>query len=105
MRLPAKMARILPAFAGDRPAFTSEETVMALRKFWRGAHLAILGLLLLLGTAVGRNEEAIEARMRRDITFLASDECEGRRTETEGIQNAANYIGAEFARAGPEPGR
>jgi len=77
---------------------------MALRKFWRGGHLALLGLLLLLGTAAGKNEEAIEARMRRDITFLASDECEGRGIETEGIHKAANYIAAEFARAGLKPG-
>jgi hypothetical protein len=45
-----------------------------------------------------------EARMRRDITFLASDECEGRGPGTKGIDKAADYIAAEFKKAGLKPG-
>ncbi len=45
-----------------------------------------------------------EARMRRDLTFLASDECEGRGPGTKGIDKAADYIAAEFKRAGLQPG-
>jgi hypothetical protein len=78
---------------------------MPTRRFCGRGPLALFGLLLLLGTtAAAKNEEAIEARMRQDITFLASDECEGRGIETAGIQKAAAYIVAEFAKAGLKPG-
>src|SRR5690242_8548106 len=43
---------------------------------------------------------ASEARLRRDVTFLASDECEGRGPTTRGIDKAADYIAAEFKKAG-----
>jgi hypothetical protein len=45
-----------------------------------------------------------EQRLRRDVTFLASDECEGRGPTTLGIDRAADYIAAEFKKAGLEPG-
>jgi hypothetical protein len=45
-----------------------------------------------------------EARLRRDVTFLASDECEGRGVTTEGIRKAADYIAGEFRKAGLKPG-
>jgi hypothetical protein len=45
-----------------------------------------------------------EARLRRDITFLASDECEGRGPGTQGINKAADYIAAQFKKAGLKPG-
>jgi len=45
-----------------------------------------------------------ETRMRRDITFLASDECEGRGPGTKGIDKAADFIAAEFKKAGLKPG-
>ncbi len=44
-----------------------------------------------------------EARLRRDITFLASDECEGRGPGTRGIDKAADYIAAQFRKAGLKP--
>src|SRR5437660_1679883 len=44
------------------------------------------------------------ARMRADLTFLASDECEGRGPGTQGIDKAADYIAAEFAKSGCKPG-
>jgi hypothetical protein len=46
----------------------------------------------------------VEARLRRDVTFLASDECEGRGPGTEGIEKAGQRIAAEFKKAGLEPG-
>ena len=76
---------------------------MPVRKLWRHAPVALLGLLCLLGTAFGQNDEAIEARMRKDITFLASDECEGRGVTTRGINLAADYLAAEFKKAGLKP--
>jgi len=42
--------------------------------------------------------------MRKDITFLASDECEGRGVETKGINLAADYIAGEFEKSGLKPG-
>src|SRR6516225_1729650 len=45
-----------------------------------------------------------EARLKRDITYLASDELEGRGVTTRGINLAADYIAAEFKKAGLKPG-
>ena len=41
---------------------------------------------------------------RKDITYLASDECEGRGPGTKGIDLAATYIANEFKKAGLKPG-
>ena len=38
--------------------------------------------------------------MKKDLYFLASEECEGRGLKTEGINKAAAYIAAEFKAAG-----
>jgi hypothetical protein len=53
------------------------------------------------------NREETADRLRRDITFLASDECEGRGVTTVGINKAADYIVQEFRKAGlkPAPGQ
>jgi hypothetical protein len=72
----------------------------------RRAVLGLTGLLLLLAAAVTAAEnaiEAIEARMRKDITYLASEECEGRGVDTKGIHKAADYIANEFKKAGLKP--
>jgi hypothetical protein len=45
-----------------------------------------------------------EARLRRDVAFLASDALQGRGVTTEGIRKAADYIAAEFHKAGLKPG-
>lgn len=44
------------------------------------------------------------ARMRKDITFLASDDCEGRGVGTLGLDLAAQYIAVQFNHAGLKPG-
>jgi hypothetical protein len=54
-------------------------------------------------TATTRDLQS-EARLRRDVTFLASDECEGRGPTTRGIDLAAEYIAGEFRKAGLRPG-
>jgi hypothetical protein len=59
--------------------------------------------LVLAGTRAWADNDA-EARMRRDVTFLASDECEGRGPETKGINKAADYIARQFKLAGLKPG-
>jgi hypothetical protein len=45
-----------------------------------------------------------EERLRKDVTFLASDECEGRGPTTEGLNKAADHIAEEFKKAGLAPG-
>ncbi len=77
---------------------------MPLRSFWRGGTLALASWMVLFGLALGQSDEAIEARMRKDVTYLASEECEGRGVDTAGIQKAATYIAAEFTKAGLKPG-
>jgi Peptidase family M28/PDZ domain len=54
-------------------------------------------------SAARRTAEA-ETRLRRDLQFLAADECEGRGPTTQGITRAATYIAAEFKKAGLAPG-
>src|SRR5437867_928302 len=68
---------------------------------WRVA--ALVGVLVVLGTQARAAEDAAEARMRRDVTFLASDACEGRGITTKGINLAADYVAAEFKKAGLKP--
>src|SRR5439155_7693006 len=47
---------------------------------------------------------AIAQRMRKDLAFLASEECEGRGIDTQGINQAADYIVNELKQAGLKPG-
>jgi len=42
-------------------------------------------------------------RLRRDVTYLASDALEGRRTGSSGANDAAHYIAAEFSQLGLRP--
>lgn len=76
--------------------------------------LLSLSLLLLSGTLLSAvlpaaetgilPPRASEERLRKDVTYLASDECEGRGPTTRGIDRAADYIAAEFKKAGLQPG-
>jgi hypothetical protein len=72
---------------------------------WR--HEAALAWLLALLALTGEwalADKACEARMKRDVTFLASDECEGRGPGTQGIDRAALYVAEQFKVAGLKPG-
>src|SRR5262245_8187841 len=70
--------------------------------------LALTSVVLLAGVRGLLAETPVatesEARLRRDVTFLASDACEGRGVTTEGIRKAADYIVSEFRKAGLKPG-
>lgn len=43
-------------------------------------------------------------RLRKDVTILASDRLDGRRTGTQGANDAAQYIAGEFSLLGLRPG-
>ena len=67
--------------------------------------VALALLPALLGAAPSpRDSNQTEARLKRDVTFLASPRCEGRGPTTEGINRAADYIANEFEKAGLKPG-
>src|SRR4051794_13722608 len=55
-------------------------------------------------TVHGDDNDPIVVRMKADITYLASDECEGRGPGTKGIDLAADYIAKSFAKSGLKPG-
>jgi Zn-dependent M28 family amino/carboxypeptidase len=43
-------------------------------------------------------------RLKKDVSYLASDQLEGRRTGTTGANEAAKYIAAQFSKIGLKPG-
>lgn len=49
-------------------------------------------------------DDPVLERMRKDIFFLASPECEGRGIDTKGIEKAAGYVADAFKAAGLKPG-
>jgi Peptidase family M28/PDZ domain/PA domain len=69
--------------------------------------LFVLGLALLAAVpaqAGDNSAAASEERLRKDVFYLASGELEGRGPTTKGIDKAADYIAAEFKKAGLRPG-
>src|SRR5205823_3133238 len=64
--------------------------------------LALVGSVATLAVRADTADDPSVARMRADLTFLASDECEGRGPGTAGIDKAADYIAAAFRAAGLE---
>ncbi|MFL5342345.1 MAG: M28 family peptidase [Gemmataceae bacterium] len=65
----------------------------------------LLSLAVLLAAAqIHAADDVSIERLRKDLTYLTSDECEGRGAQTQGLHKAAAYIAAEFKRLGLEPG-
>ncbi|MBO0697685.1 MAG: M28 family peptidase, partial [Zavarzinella sp.] len=56
--------------------------------------------LALLVVAPALHADDAQGRLKKDLYFLASDECEGRGLKTEGINRAALYIASQFKAAG-----
>src|SRR5439155_13241397 len=73
--------------------------------FPRWLSLAGLAVALFAATAAAQapTPAASTARMKTDIFFLAGEKCEGRGIDTQGINLAADYIAAEFRKAGLKP--
>src|SRR5262245_53211679 len=80
------------------------ECVMQLLR--RGLAVLWLALVLLPGWARGAAPapaKGAEDRIRRDVTYLASEALEGRGAFTRGLEKAADHIAAEFKSAGLAP--
>ena len=68
--------------------------------------LAATGLLTAQGQAPAAQRIAAHLRpndLKADVSFLASDALQGRATPSPGLDMAAEYIAAQFRRAGLEP--
>ncbi len=68
--------------------------------------LAVAGSLFALASPAAAEkpfDDPVLERMRKDIFFLASPECEGRGVDTKGIEKAADYVAEQFAAAGLKP--
>src|ERR1051325_4402974 len=65
----------------------------------------IAALLFTSLVAIGQQAqlEPSAARLQKDVSYLASDALEGRRTGTAGANDAARYIAREFSRLGLRP--
>ena len=78
-----------------------------LKPVWLFVMLPAFGLLttaVSLPKSVGQEATTAKERMLRDIKYLASDELEGRGTQTKGINKAADFIAEQFKKAGLKPG-
>jgi hypothetical protein len=79
-------------------------TRMSLRNLIRAT--AVVGLVCWFVPATQAqkpfDDPALE-RMRKDIFFLASSDCEGRGVDTKGIELAADYVAKTFKDAGLKP--
>src|SRR5262245_20205487 len=62
----------------------------------------VLVLPIVLAAPLTAAEPSIE-RLKRDLTYLASEECEGRGAQTQGLHKAADYIAKEFEKIGLKP--
>lgn len=71
---------------------------------WRRLTSFSIFIVLGLSIALGAQEDSVELRMRLDVNYLASAECEGRGVGTKGIDLAADYIAKSFERSGLKPG-
>lgn len=67
--------------------------------------VAVSAMLALASSASAQKpfEDPVLERMRKDIFFLASQECEGRGVDTKGIDKAADHIVEVFKNAGLKP--
>ena len=67
--------------------------------------IPVISLFVLAAAAAAfTGADAVLERMKKDIVYLASDECEGRGIDTQGINKAADYIAGQFKQAGVKPG-
>jgi hypothetical protein len=63
-------------------------------------YLAVAFALIAAASFAADHAAESEQRLRDDVTYLSSDELEGRGVGTEGLNKAADYLAAEFAKLG-----
>lgn len=98
----ASLLRVLPTSALQA---ANGHRAVSFRKFHR---MRILSILLLLSCAAGLQGQSFdrlirEDRVRRVLSTLSSDEMQGRRPGTAGIDKAAAVIAETFRKAGLKP--
>ncbi|HEV8061944.1 MAG TPA: M28 family peptidase [Gemmataceae bacterium] len=64
----------------------------------------LLGLLMAPCQAADVDNDVMATRIKKDLTYIASDACEGRGVSTKGINLAADYIVEQFKKIGLQPG-
>lgn len=67
----------------------------------------VLAAVLLTTAGVVAQQKSHEPsvdRLKKDVSYLASDQLDGRRTGTDGANEAAKYIASEFSKIGLKPG-
>src|SRR3954453_18795681 len=86
--------------------FPTRILLMCVRRSLRQPFALLLSLIVVILSPLHAEEvrrptkiEESEARLKRDVTFLASDECEGRGPTTAGLKIAGDYIADEFKKA------
>jgi hypothetical protein len=69
------------------------------------AALALLLTVALSALAAETSHDAAqtEARLKKDVTFLASDACEGRGPTTKGLKRAGDYLAEQLKKIGLQP--
>jgi aminopeptidase YwaD len=74
--------------------------------FRKSLNAALILSLALSVTVFGQQSSTIPSvdRLRKDVTYLASDTLDGRRTGTQGANDAARYIADEFSSLGLRAG-
>jgi len=93
--LPPAAAQAAPGDRSLLPATSaSAEKESALARPQRPAHSRHVPLMLDLSDA------AVEKRLMDDVTYLASDELEGRGVRTKGLELASEHIAASFRNSG-----
>lgn len=73
---------------------------MTVVRRWSFAFAAAFGLLIVADRGTAEDSSAVEARLTEAIRYLASDDLEGRGIGTKGLDKAAEFIAAEFAKLG-----
>jgi Zn-dependent M28 family amino/carboxypeptidase len=67
----------------------------------------IVAAILVTTVGVLAQQKVLEPsvdRLKKDVSYLASDQLDGRRTGTAGADEAARYIASEFSKIGLKPG-
>ena len=64
---------------------------------------AVFAVMMAAGAGAQVQPKITANDLKADVSFLASDALEGRATPSKGLDIAAEYIAAEFRRAGLEP--